>query len=140
MKFKIHKTIILAVVLFDFETWSLTLRKESRLRVIENRILRTISGPKRDVNGKWRRLHNKKLHSLYRLPNIVRVIKSRRLSWARHEARIEAGRSAFKILTGKPTRKRFLGRPRHRWKDNIRMDFKQIKVDPTQDMSIGQPL
>ena len=71
--------------------------------VFENRVLRRIFGPKRDENGEWRRLHNEKLHSLYRSPNIVRVIKSRRFRWAGHVARIEEGRSAFKILTGKPT-------------------------------------
>ena len=69
-------------------------------------ILRRIFGPKRDENGEWRRLHNEELHSLYRSPNIVRVIKSRRLIWAGHVARMEEGRSAFKILTGKNTGKR----------------------------------
>ena len=89
------------------------------------RILRRIFGPKRDENREWRRLHNKKeLHSLYRSPNIVRVIKSRRLRCAGHVARMEEARSAFKILTGKPTDKRPLGRPRRRWEDNIRMDLK----------------
>ena len=63
-------------------------------------------GPKRCENGEWRRLHNEELHSLYRSPNIVRVIKARRLRWAGHVARMEEGRSAFKILTGKPTGKR----------------------------------
>ena len=91
------------------ETWSLTLREERRLRVFENRVLRQIFGPKRDENGEWRKLHNEKLHSLYRSPNIVRVIKSRRLRWAGHLARIKEGRSAFKILTGKLTGKRTFG-------------------------------
>ena len=72
----------------------------SRLRVFETRILRPIFGPKRDEKGEWRRLHNEELHSLYRSPNIVRVIKSRRLRWAGHVARMEESRSAFKILTG----------------------------------------
>ena len=84
------------------------------LRVFKNRILRSIVGPKRDENGEWRRLHNEELHILYRSPNIVRVIKSRRLRWAGHVARLEESRSAFKILTGKPTGKRPLGRPRRR--------------------------
>ena len=69
---------------------------------------------KRDENWEWRRLHNEELHGLYRSPNIVRVTKSRRLRWAGHVAIMEGGRSAFKILTGKPTGKRLLGRPRRR--------------------------
>jgi len=114
LKIKIYKTIILPVVLYECETWSLTLRDESRLRVFENRIPRGIFGPKRDENGDWRRLHNEERHSLYRSPNIVWVIKSRRLRWAGHVVRMEEGRSAFKILTGKLTGKRPLGRPRRR--------------------------
>ena len=77
-------------------------------------ILRRIFGLKWDKNGEWRRLHNKELNSLYRSPNIVRVIKSRRLKWEGHVARMEEGKSAFKIVTGKPTGKRPLGRPRRR--------------------------
>ena len=72
-----------------------------------------------DENGEWRRLHNEELHSLYGSSNIVRVIKSRRLRWAGHVARMEEGRSAFKILTRKSTGKGPLGRPRRRWEDNI---------------------
>ena len=95
----------------------------SRLRVFENRILRRIFGLKRDENGKWRRIYNEEIHSLYRSPNIVSVIKSRRLRWAGHVARMDEGRSAFKILTRKHTGKRPLGRPRRRWEDNIRMNL-----------------
>ena len=108
-------------MLYGCETWSLTLREECRLSVFENRILRRIFGPKRDGNGEWKRLHNEELHSLYRSPDIVMVIKSRRLRWAGHVARMENVRSAFKILTGKPTGKRPLGSPRRRCEDNIRM-------------------
>ena len=72
---------ITPVVLYGCETWSLTLREERRLRVFKNRIQRRKFRSKRDANGKWRRLNNKELHSLYRSPNIVRVIKSRRLRW-----------------------------------------------------------
>ena len=86
-----------------------------------------IFGPKRDENGEWRRLHNEELHSLYRSPNIVRVIKSRRLRWAGNIARIEKVRSAFKIRAG--TGKKSLRRPRRRWKDNNRMYLKEICIN-----------
>ena len=99
MKIKIYKTV-LPVVLYGCETWSLALREECRLRVFENRILRRICGPKRDENGEWRRLHNKELHSLYRSPNIVRVIESRRLRWAGYVAKMEEVKSTLKFLTG----------------------------------------
>jgi hypothetical protein len=84
---KIHRTVILPVVLGGCETWSLILREECRLRVFENRVLRRIFGPKRDeVTGEWRRLHNKELYALYCSPNIIRVIKSRRLRLVGHVA------------------------------------------------------
>ena len=82
MKIKIYETIILPVVLYDCETWSLTLREECRPRVFENRILSRIFGPKREENGQWKKSQNEGRHSLYRSPNLVRVIKSRRLKWA----------------------------------------------------------
>jgi hypothetical protein len=82
MNIRLYKTIILPVVLYGCETWFLTLRKEHRLRVFENRVLRRIFGPKRDeVTGDWRKLHNKELHNLYFFPNIIRMIKSRSLRW-----------------------------------------------------------
>jgi hypothetical protein len=74
LKIKIYKTVILPVVLYGCETWSLTFREEHRLRVFENRVLRRIFGPKREGDGSWRKLHNDELHSLYSSPNIVRVI------------------------------------------------------------------
>ena len=111
-------------MLYGCETWSLTLREDSRQRVFENRILRRIFGPKRDKNGEWRRLHNEELHSLHRSPNIVRAIKSGRLRWTVHVAIMGKSKSAFKIFTGTPMGKRHLGRPRHRWEDNIRMGLK----------------
>ena len=88
LKIKIYRTIILPVVLYGCEIWSLTLREERRLRVFENRVLRGVFGPKRDeVTGEWRKLHNE-LSDLYSLPNIVRVVKLRRMRWAGHVARI----------------------------------------------------
>jgi hypothetical protein len=88
-KIKIYKTIILPVGLYGCETWSLTLREERRLRVFENSVLRRVFGPKRDeVTGDWRKLHNKEVNDLYSLPNIVRVVKSRRMRWAGHVARM----------------------------------------------------
>jgi hypothetical protein len=85
LKIKIYKTVIFPVVLYGCETWSLTLGEEHRLRVFENRVLR-IFGPKREEDGSWRKLHNDELHSLYSSPNIVRVIKSRRMRLAGHVA------------------------------------------------------
>jgi len=106
----------LPVVLYGCETWSLTLREGRRLRVFENRVLRNIFGPKRDeVTGEWRKLHNEKLSDLYSLPNIVRVVKSRRMRWAGHVARMGEGRRVRRVLVGKPEGKRPLGRPRRRW-------------------------
>jgi hypothetical protein len=96
------------------------LREEHRLRVFENRVLRRISGPKREKDGLWRKLHNDELHDLYSSPNIVRVIKSRRMRWAGHVARMGEGRGVYRVLVGWPEGKRPLGRPRHRWEDNIR--------------------
>jgi hypothetical protein len=91
LKIKIYKTVILPVVLYGCETWSLTLRKEHRLRVSENRVLWKMLGPKREEDGSWRKLHNDELHNLYSSPNIVRVIKSRRMRWAGHVARMGEG-------------------------------------------------
>jgi hypothetical protein len=84
---EVYKTVILPVVLYGCETWSLTLREEHRLRVFENRLLRRIFGLKKDeVTGGWRKLHNEELHNLYTLPSIIRMIKSRRMRWVGHVA------------------------------------------------------
>jgi hypothetical protein len=89
IKIGVYRTIILPVVLYGCEAWSLTLREEQRLRVFENRVLMRIFGPKRDeAAGEWRRLHNEELNDLYSPPNIVRVIKSRRMRWAGNIARV----------------------------------------------------
>jgi hypothetical protein len=89
LKIKIYRTVILPVVLYGCEAWSLTFRKEHRLRVFENRVLRKIFEPKRVEDGSWRKLHNVELHNLYSSPNIVRVIKSRRMRWVGHVACME---------------------------------------------------
>jgi hypothetical protein len=89
LKVRIYKTIILPVVLYGRETWSLTLREEHRLRLFDNRVLRRIFGPKRDeVTGEWRKLHNEELRDLYSAPSIIRIIKSRRMRWTGHVARM----------------------------------------------------
>jgi hypothetical protein len=93
-------------------------------RVSENRVLRRIFGPKRDeVTVEWRRLHNKQLYALYSSPNIIQVIKSRRLRWAGHVTCMGDSRSAYRVLVGKPEGRKPLGRPRCRWEDNIKMDL-----------------
>jgi hypothetical protein len=113
LKIKIYKTVILPVVLYGCETWSLTLGEEHRLRVFENRVLRTF-GPKREEDGSWRKLHNDELHSLYSSPNIVRVIKSRRMRWAGHVERMGEGRGVYRVLVRRPEGKRPLERPSRR--------------------------
>jgi hypothetical protein len=124
---QIYRGINLLVVLYGCETWSLTLREECRLRVFENRVLRRIFGPKRDeVTGEWRRLHNKELYAVYSSPNIIRVIKSRRLRWAGHVARMGERRGAYRDLVGKPEGRRPLGRPRRSWENNIKMDLREV--------------
>jgi len=101
------------------------LREERKLRVFENMVLRRIFGPGRDaVTGEWRRLHNEELNDLYCSPNIVRVIKSRRMRWAQHVARMGEERGVYRVLLGKPVGRRPLGRPRRRWVDNIRLDLR----------------
>jgi hypothetical protein len=92
--------------------------------LFENRVLRKVFGPKRDeVTGEWRKLYNEKLNDLYSLPNIVRVVKSRRMRWVGHVARMGEDRGVRRVLVGKPEGKRPLRRPRRRWKDNIKMDL-----------------
>ena len=127
LKIKIYRTIILPVVLYGCETWSLTLREERKLRVFENMVLRRIFGPRRnEVTGEWRILRNEELNDLYSSPNIVRVIKSRRMRWVGHVARMAEEMGLYRFLVGKPEGKRPLGRPRRRWVDNIRMDLQEV--------------
>jgi len=127
LKIKIYRTIILPIVLYECETWSLTFREERRLRVSENRVFRRVFGAKKDeVTGEWRKLHNEEISDLYSLPNIVRVVKSRRMRWAGHVARMGEARVVHRVLVGKPERKRPLERPRRRWEDNIKVDLQEV--------------
>jgi len=116
IKNKIHRNIILPVVLYGCETWSPMLREERRLRVFDSKVMRRVFGPQRDeVTVEWRKLHNEELNDLYCSPNIVRVIKSRRMRWAGHVARMGERRGAYRVLVGRPEGKRPLERPRRRW-------------------------
>jgi hypothetical protein len=97
--------------------------------VFENRVLRRIFGPKRDeVTGEWRKLHNEEVRDLYSSSSIIRIIKSRRMRWAGHVARMGEKTNAYRLLVGKPKEKRPLGRPRRRWVDNIRMDLGEVSL------------
>jgi hypothetical protein len=126
LKIKIYRTIILPVVLYGCETWSLTLREDRKLRVFEDMVLRRTFEPRRDdVTGEWRRLHKEELNYLNSSPNIVPVIKSRRMRWAGHVAHIGEERGAYRVLVGKPDGRRPLVRPRRKWVDNIRTDLQE---------------
>jgi hypothetical protein len=114
------------------------LREEHRLRVFENRILRRIFGPKREEDGSWRKLHNDELHDLYSSPDIVREIKSRRMWWAGHVARMGEWRGVYRVLVGRPEGKIPLGRPRLRWKDNIKVDLWEIGIDGANWIQLAQ--
>jgi len=119
----------LPIVLYECETWSLTLREERRLRVFENRALRRIFVPKRyAVTREWRKLHIEELNDLYSSPNFFffYVIKSRRMRWAGHVTRVGERRGVYRVLVTKPEGKRPLGRPMWKWEDNINVDLQEV--------------
>jgi hypothetical protein len=114
-------------------------REEHKLRVFENRVLRRIFGPKRDgVTGRWRKLHNEELHNLYSSPNIIRIIKSRRMRWVGHVAPMGEKRNMYRLLVPKPERKRPLGRPRRRWIDDIKMGLLEIGLSVVDWIGLAQ--
>jgi hypothetical protein len=97
-----------------------------------------VFGPKREEDRSWRKLHNDELHNLYSSPNIIRVIKSRRMRWVGHVARMGEGRGVYRVLVGRPEGKRPLGRPRRRWEDNIKMDLREIGIDEANWIQLAQ--
>jgi hypothetical protein len=138
LKIRIYKTIILPVVSYRCETWSLTLREEHGLRVFENRVLRRIFGLKRDeVMGGWRKLHNKELHDMYSSPSIIRITELR-IWWMGHVAQMGEKRNAYRLVAGKPEGKRPLGRRRCRWIDNIKMYLIEIGLDELDWIGLAQ--
>jgi len=107
--------------------------------VFENRVLRRVFGTKRDeVTGEWRKLHNEELIDVYSLLNIVRVVKSRRMRWAGHVARMGEGRGVHRVLVGKPEGRIPLGRPRRRWEDNIKTDVQEVGGGCADWMELAQ--
>ena len=97
------------------------------MRMFENRLLRRLLGPKRvELTGEWGKIHNEELNDLYCSPNILRVIKSRRMRWVGHGAHMGERKGVYRVLVGKPEEKRPLGRPRLRWEDNIKMDLQEV--------------
>jgi hypothetical protein len=114
------------------------LGEEHRLRVFENRVLRRILGPKREEDGSWRKLHNDELHSLYSSPDIVRMIKSRRMRWAGRVARMGEGRGVYRILVGRSEGKRPLGRPGRRWKNNNKVGLREMGIDGANWIQLAQ--
>jgi hypothetical protein len=101
-------------------------------------VLRKMLGPETEEDGSWRKLHNDELHSLYSSPDIVKVIKARRMRWAGHVAHMGEGRDVYVVLVGRPKGKRPLGRPRRRWEDNIKLDLREMGIDGANWVQLAQ--
>jgi hypothetical protein len=124
-----YKSIILSILLYGCETWSLTLREEQRLRLFENRVLRRISRPKRDeVTGGWRKLHNEELHNLHSSLRIIRMIKSRRMRWAGHVARMRRRGMHIEFWWESQKKETTRLRPTRRWIDNVKIVLKRDRM------------
>ena len=129
IQIEVQRNRILPVVLYRCETWSLKLRDEHKLGVLENRVLRKIIGPKEEgATGEWRKLHYEHLHHLFCSPYIIHVIKTKRMRWVGHVACMGAGTAAYRVLLQKPEGKRSLGWPRHRQNDNTKMDLREMSL------------
>jgi hypothetical protein len=114
------------------------LREERRLRVFEKRVLRRIFGPKREVDGSWRKLYNDELHNLHSSPKTLRVIITKRMRWAGHVARMGEGRGVYGVFVGRPEGKRPLGRLRRRWENDIKMNLREIGIDGEKWIRLAQ--
>jgi hypothetical protein len=138
LKIKLYKTITYLLVLYWCQIRSLTLGEEHRLAVFENRVQRRTFVWKRDeVTGGCRKLHNEEFHNLYSSLNIIRMIKSRRMRWVGHVARMGTTGNAYRIFVGKPERKRPLGRPRRMWEDN-KMVLREIELGGMDWIDLAQ--
>jgi hypothetical protein len=134
LKIKVYKTVILPVVLYGCEMWSLT----HILRVFANRVLRKILGSEREEDGSWRKMHNDELHGLFSSPNIVRAIKSWSMRWVGHVACIGKGRDVYRVFVGRSKGKRTLGRQWLRLEDNMKMDLRETGIKGGNRIQVAQ--
>jgi hypothetical protein len=130
---------VLNLVLYGCQKWFLTKREEHKLRLFQNRVLRRIFGSKRDgLTGGWRKLHKEEFHNLYSSACIIGIIKSRRMRWVGHVARMGEKRNVYRLLVVKPERERPVGRLRRRWIDNINMNLLEIELSVVDWIGLAQ--